>query len=82
MSSGQADPGRVVLAAREIVVVTDCCRARMGLSRERVDLMLTQWVVCRGCQRRRQVDFISDSRAGLRAVWSNPPAGRRGGAHR
>jgi hypothetical protein len=72
--SAQVDPGRVVLAAREIVVVTDCCRARMGLSRERVDLVLTQVVVCPGCQQRRRLDFLSDARVGLRAVWSNPPA--------
>lgn len=48
----------------------------MALPRERVDLVLTQWLACRGCKRQRQLDFVSDPRMGLRAVWSDLPAGR------
>ncbi|MGH8904339.1 MAG: hypothetical protein ACRDYA_22315 [Egibacteraceae bacterium] len=78
MTAGRADPGRVALAGGVIVLVTDCCRTRMDLPRDQVDLALTQRVTCRGCQRQRQLDFLSDAREGLRAAWSDPPATRQG----
>ncbi|MGH8895958.1 MAG: hypothetical protein ACRDZ4_02780 [Egibacteraceae bacterium] len=78
MTAGRADPGRVALGGRVIVVVMDCCRARIGLPRDTVDLVLTQRVACVGCGRSRRLDVVSDPREGLRAVWSDPPASRPG----
>jgi hypothetical protein len=59
-------------------VVTDCCRTRMDLPRNQVDLVLTQRVVCSGCELSRRLDVVSDAREGLRAVWSDPPVTQRG----
>lgn len=74
--AGRVDPSRVILGGAVIVVITDCCRARMGLSRDQVDLVLTQRVACRGCGRSRRLDLVGDARQGLRATWSDPPANR------
>lgn len=84
MINGRSDPSRVVLRAGVIVVTTDCCHAQIALPRDQTDLVLTQQVVCPGCQRRRRLDILSDTQTGMRAVWSHAPAhqDRRRGARR
>lgn len=69
----RADPHEVRLGGGAIMVTTDCCQTRMSLPRDHVDLVLTQRLVCRGCDRHRQLDFLRHPRCGLWAAWSDPP---------
>ncbi|MGH8899826.1 MAG: hypothetical protein ACRDZ4_23035 [Egibacteraceae bacterium] len=75
--SGKRDPAQVVVTVATVLVTTDCCTQRMTLPREQVDLVAAHRLVCLGCGRRRQVDFVEDPRMGVTAVWSNPPGTRR-----
>lgn len=72
-----ADPTQVVVTVATVLVTTDCCTRRMALPRERVDLMAAHRLVCLGCGRGRQVDFVGDLRVGVTAVWSDIPGARR-----
>ncbi|MGH8904916.1 MAG: hypothetical protein ACRDYA_25335 [Egibacteraceae bacterium] len=75
--SGPRDPAQVVVTAATVLVTTDCCTRRMALPRERVDLAAAHQLVCLGCGRSRQVDFVGDPPVEVRAVWSDLPGARR-----
>lgn len=75
--SSLRDPAQVVVTVATVLVTTDCCTQQMTLPRERVDLVAANRLVCLGCGRRRQVNFVRDPLVGIRATWSDPPGTRR-----
>ncbi|MGH8897342.1 MAG: hypothetical protein ACRDZ4_10055 [Egibacteraceae bacterium] len=71
------DPARPRLEDAVVVVTADCCGQAYSLPRSPVDLAEPRLLWCWRCQRRRQLRFVADPAAGMRAVWSDPPGTRR-----
>jgi hypothetical protein len=75
--NGQRDSARVRLEEAVLVVTTDCCQWAMALPRRPTDLAEPHRLLCFWCGRARQLRFVADAEAGMRALWSDPPGTRR-----
>lgn len=73
----ERDPAQVRLEPAVLVVTTDCCEKRMVLPRGQADLAEPRLLLCFWCGRVRQLRFVADAAAGMRASWSDPPGTRR-----